>query len=91
MALVRVTAAWMAGHEPHAVSHLLLLERARRDHLGGSVGLVAYFAGEAAVHAIERVGVGAAVVLGVAVVAAVVWVQVRERRELREQEQKLER
>jgi membrane-associated protein len=86
MALVRVTAAWMAGmnHMPFRTFFLW-------NALGGvtwalSVGLVAYFAGDGAVHVIERFGVGAAVVLGLALVGAVAWVQLRERRELREQE-----
>jgi membrane-associated protein len=86
MALVRVTAAWMAG-----MNHMPFRTFFFWNALGGvtwalTVGLIAYYAGEAAVHVIERVGVGAAVVLGVAILALVVWVQVRERRELREQE-----
>jgi len=91
MALVRVTAAWMAG-----MKHMRFRTFFFRNALGAvswalSVGLVAYFAGEAAVHVIEKVGVGAAVVLGVAVVALVVWVQLRERRELRREEARVER
>lgn len=87
MALVRVTASWMAG-----MNHMPFRTFFFWNALGGitwalSVGLVAYYAGEAAVHVIERVGVGAAVALGALVVAAVVWVQLRERRELREQEE----
>lgn len=31
----RVTAAWMAGDQPHALANLPGLERARRGHLGG--------------------------------------------------------
>ena len=86
MALVRVTAAWMAG-----MNHMRFRTFFFWNALGAitwalSVGLVAYYAGEAAVHVIEKVGVGAAVVLGVAIVGVIVWVQVRERRELREQE-----
>jgi membrane protein DedA with SNARE-associated domain len=91
MALVRVTASWMAGmnHMPFRTFFLW-------NALGGvswalTVGLVAYFAGDGAVHVIQRFGVGAAVVLGVATVAAIVWVQLRERRELREQERRAER
>jgi membrane-associated protein len=85
MALVRVTAAWMAG-----MNHMPFRSFFVWNALGGltwalSVGLVAYFAGDAAVHVIERAGVGAAIALGVLIVAAVVWLQVRERRELREQ------
>lgn len=86
MALVRVTAAWMAGmnHMPFRTFFLW-------NALGGitwavTVGLVAYYAGEGAVHVIERFGVAAAVVLGLIVVALVVWFQLRERRELREQQ-----
>jgi membrane-associated protein len=84
LALVRVTAAWMAGMNrmPFRVFFLW-------NALGGiswalTVGLVAYFAGDAAVHLIERFGVVAAVVLAVGIVVAVVWVRRRERRELGE-------
>ena len=91
MALVRVTAAWMAG-----MNHMPFRTFFFWNALGGitwalSVGLVAYFAGEAAVHVIERAGVGAAVVLGAAIVGLVVWVQLRERRELRAEEARVER
>jgi membrane protein DedA with SNARE-associated domain len=91
MALVRVTAAWMAG-----MNHMPFRTFFFWNALGGitwalSVGLVAYFAGEAAVHVIERVGVGAAVVLGAAVVGLIVWMQLRERRELRAEERRRER
>lgn len=86
MALVRVTASWMAG-----MNHMRFRTFFLWNALGGiswaiTIGLVAYFAGNAAVHVIERVGVWAAVVLGVAIVGAVVWFQIRERRELREHE-----
>ncbi|HEX7292247.1 MAG TPA: DedA family protein [Conexibacter sp.] len=91
MALVRVTAAWMAG-----MNHMPFRTFFFWNALGGitwalSIGLLAYFAGEAAVHVIERVGVGAAVVLGLAIVALIVWVQRRERRELRREEARVER
>jgi membrane-associated protein len=88
MALVRVTAAWMAG-----MNHMPFRTFFFWNALGGitwalTVGLVAYWAGDAAVHVIERAGVGAAVALGVLLVAVVVWVQVRERRELRREQQR---
>jgi membrane-associated protein len=91
MALVRVTAAWMAGMNRMPFGAFFLW-----NALGGitwalSVGLVAYFAGEAAVHVIERVGVGAAIALGALVVGAVVWLQLRERRALRREEAHVER
>lgn len=91
VALVRVTAAWMAG-----MNHMPFRTFFFWNALGGitwalSVGLVAYFAGEAAVHVIERVRVGAAVVLGALVVGLIVWVQLRERRALRAEERRQER
>jgi membrane protein DedA with SNARE-associated domain len=87
MALVRVTAAWMAGMNEMPFRTFFLW-----NALGGitwaiGLGLLAYFAGEGAVHVIERFGVGAAVVMAAAIVAAVVWVQRRERRELREEDE----
>ncbi len=90
MALVRVTAAWMAG-----MNHMPFRTFFFWNALGAiswalTVGLVAYFAGNAAVHVIERAGVGAAIALGVAIVAAIVFVQVRERRELRREERAIE-
>jgi membrane protein DedA with SNARE-associated domain len=85
MALVRVTAAWMAGmnHMPFRVFFFW-------NALGGitwalAVGLLAYFAGDGAAHVIERFGVIAAVVLGLLTVGAVIWIQRRERTELSEQ------
>lgn len=82
MALVRVTAAWMAGmnHMPFRVFFVY-------NALGGimwatAIGLVAYFAGDGAVHVITQFGVGAAIAFGVAIVAALVWMRMRERREL---------
>ncbi len=84
MALVRVTAAWMAGmnHMPFRVFFFW-------NALGGitwaiTVGLVAYWAGDGAVHVIERFGIVAGVVITLGIVAAVVWLQRRERRELEE-------
>jgi membrane protein DedA with SNARE-associated domain len=86
VALVRVTAAWMAGMNRMRFRVFFLW-----NALGGitwalAVGLVAYFAGNGAVHAIERFGVVAAVLLGVLLVAAIVWVRRREREELEEDE-----
>ncbi len=84
IALVRVTAAWMAGmnHMPFRTFFLY-------NALGGiawaiSVGLVGYYAGAGAVHVITRFGVVAIVVLVVAGIAAFVWLRARERRHLRD-------
>ena len=87
LALVRVTAAWMAGmnHMPFRVFFFW-------NALGGitwalGIGLLAYIAGDGAAHVIERFGVIAAVVLALITVAGVVWVQRREREELEEQDE----
>jgi membrane-associated protein len=86
LALVRVTAAWMAGmnHMPFRVFFFW-------NALGGvtwalGIGLLAYVAGDGAAHVIERFGVIAAIVLALITVAGVVWVQRRERAELGEQQ-----
>ena len=84
MALVRVTAAWMAGMNEMPFRVFFFW-----NALGGiswaiAIGLVAYYAGDGVIHVIERFGVVAAIVLGVGLVAAVILVQRRERRELAE-------
>jgi membrane protein DedA with SNARE-associated domain len=87
VALVRVTAAWMAGMNRMPFRVFLFW-----NALGGitwalTVGLLAYLAGEGAVHVIERFGILAAVALFALTAAAFVWVQRRESRELRESEE----
>ncbi len=84
MALVRVTAAWMAG-----MNHMRFRTFFLWNALGGitwalAVGLVAYYAGDGAVHLIERFGVGAAVLVAIGLVAAFVVVRRREQRQLHE-------
>jgi membrane protein DedA with SNARE-associated domain len=87
MALVRVTAAWMAG-----MNHMRFRTFFLWNALGGitwavAIGLLAYFAGDGAVHLIERFGIGAAVVLAVGLVVAFVVVRRREQRALHEHDQ----
>lgn len=82
VALVRVTAAWMAG-----MNHMPFRQFFLYNALGGitwavAVGLVGYYAGAGAVHVITRFGVVAVIVL--ALVGALVYMRVRERRHLRE-------
>jgi membrane-associated protein len=88
VALVRVTAAWMAGmnHMPFRVFFFW-------NALGGitwaiAVGMLGYLAGNGAAHAIERFGVIAFVAIFAITVLAFVWFQRRERRELDEQEER---
>jgi membrane-associated protein len=87
IALVRVTAAWMAGMNrmPFRVFFLW-------NALGGitwaiTIGLLGYYVGAGILHVIERFGVGAAVVVAVLLVAWLVWSRRREARELDEVEE----
>lgn len=80
IALVRVAAAWLAG-----INHMRFREFFFWNALGGitwgvTFALVGYFGGKSAAHLIERFGVIAAIVLGVAVVGGIIWLKVRERR-----------
>jgi membrane protein DedA with SNARE-associated domain len=84
VALIRVTAAWLAG-----MNHMPFRQFFFYNALGGitwavAVGLVAYYLGDAAVHVITRVGVFAAVALAVAVVGGLIYLRLRERRHLRQ-------
>lgn len=87
IALVRVTAAWMAGMNrmPFRVFFLW-------NALGGitwaiTIGLLGYYVGAGILHAIERFGVVAAVLVAAAFVAWLVWSRRREREELDESEE----
>lgn len=80
VALVRVTAAWMAGGSGMPFRTFFFW-----NALGGitwaiAVGLIAYSLGEAGVHVLTRVGVVGAVVGLVVVVGLAVWLRRRERR-----------
>jgi len=79
VALVRVTAAWMAG-----ANHMPMRRFTFYNALGGvtwaaGVGLVAYALGEAGAHVLTKVGTVAAVAAGVATVAALLWLRRQER------------
>jgi len=84
VAVIRITAAWLAG-----MNHMPFRQFFFYNALGGitwatAIGLVAYFLGDAAVHVITRVGVVAAVVAAVALVAGLIYLRLRERRHLRQ-------
>jgi membrane protein DedA with SNARE-associated domain len=79
MALVRVTAAWMAGANRMPFRTFFLY-----NALGGvtwavAVGLIAYALGEAGAHVLTRVGTAGAVLAAILVVGALVWLRRRER------------
>jgi membrane protein DedA with SNARE-associated domain len=74
IALVRVAAAWLAGIN-HMPFHVFFFWNALGAITWGTTfGLVGYFGGTAAANVITRVGVYAAIAIGV---AAVVWLVVR--------------
>ncbi len=84
IALIRFATAWLAG-----INHMPFRVFFPWNALGGitwavTYGLVGYFGGNAVAHVLERVGVIAAVVLAVAVVAGFIYWRIRERRRSRE-------
>jgi membrane-associated protein len=81
VALVRIAAAWLAG-----INHMKFTHFFAWNALGGitwatAFGLAGYFGGNAAARVIEKVGIGAAIFLGVVIVVAIIVLKVRERRE----------
>jgi membrane-associated protein len=84
VAIVRIAAAWLAG-----INHMKFTHFFFWNALGGitwatTFGLVGYFGGKAAANAIEKFGVYAGIALGVAIVAGLVWLKLRERRAVHE-------
>jgi membrane protein DedA with SNARE-associated domain len=80
VALVRVSAAWMAGISEMRFTHFFFWNALGGISWATTVGLVAYFAGHAAANAINKAGVFAAIGLGVMIVGTVAYVKIRERR-----------
>jgi membrane protein DedA with SNARE-associated domain len=83
VAIVRIAAAWLAG-----INHMKFTHFFFWNALGGitwatTFGLVGYFGGHAAARVIERFGVFAAIALGALLVVGLVYMRVRERREIR--------
>ncbi len=84
IALIRFATAWLAG-----INHMPFRVFFPWNALGGitwavTYGLVGYFGGNAVAHVLEKVGVIAAIVLAIAVVAGFIYFRIRERRRDRE-------
>jgi membrane protein DedA with SNARE-associated domain len=80
VALLRIWAAWLAGIAGMRWRSFLLW-----NALGGIgwavfFGLLGYWGGEATAHLVARLGVGAAVVIGLAFVGVWAWLHLRQRR-----------
>jgi membrane protein DedA with SNARE-associated domain len=80
VALLRVVVAWMAGINEMPATHFLLWNALGGITWATTVGLVGYFAGNAAAKAINQFGVYAAIALGVVLVGGLLWLRAREKR-----------
>ncbi len=83
IALVRFAAAWLAGINEMRFRQFFFWNALGGITWGVTFGLVGYFGGSAAATAISSFGIYAAVALGVLVVAAYVYIKLRERRTAR--------
>ena len=86
IAVLRITAAWMAGISHMTWWRFLLYNAAGGILWATLIGLVAYYSGQAAADAIQTYGLIAAVVVVVGIVAFVVGLRWWERRMLGEEE-----
>ena len=80
IALIRFATAWLAGINEMPFPTFFAWNAAGGITWALTYGLVGYYGGDAVAHVLERVGIIAAIVLGVAIVVAIVVWQVRERR-----------
>jgi membrane protein DedA with SNARE-associated domain len=80
IALVRVATAWLAGIDEMKFTHFFFWNAAGAITWALAYGLLAYYGGHAAAHVLSQVGVGAAIALGVVVVAGFIYMKVREHR-----------
>jgi membrane protein DedA with SNARE-associated domain len=81
---LRIASAWLAGMNNMAWPTFLFWNALGGICWAASVGLGAYYLGHTFEKIITGVGIWAAVAVGVAIVAFLVWRHVRERRHLRE-------
>jgi membrane protein DedA with SNARE-associated domain len=84
IALIRVATAWLAG-----INHMRFPVFFLWNAFGGitwaiTFGLVGYFGGHAAAHVLSQVGIAGAIVLGVMLVAVLIYPKWREHRQRKE-------
>jgi membrane protein DedA with SNARE-associated domain len=80
IALIRVATAWLAGINRMPFKEFFLWNAFGGITWGVTFGLVGYFGGHAAAKVLSQIGIAGAVVLGLMIVGAIVYVRVRERR-----------
>jgi membrane protein DedA with SNARE-associated domain len=90
IALIRFATAWLAGINGMRFITFFLWNAAGAITWATTYGLVGYFGGNAVAHVLEKVGIIAAIVLAVAVVAGFVYFEVRKRRAEKRLETELE-
>jgi membrane protein DedA with SNARE-associated domain len=84
IALIRFATAWLAGINEMPLRVFFPWNAAGGITWAITYGLVGYYGGDAVAHVLERVGIIAAIVLGVAIVGGLVYMKVRERRARRQ-------
>ncbi len=80
IALVRVATAWLAGINEMPFPRFFAWNALGATSWALAYGLLGYFGGNAAAHVLEKVGVGAAIALGAALVAGLIYWKLREHR-----------
>jgi membrane protein DedA with SNARE-associated domain len=80
VSLVRVVVAWMAGINEMAFPRFFFWNALGGITWAATVALVIYYGGKSAKHVISTVGVAGAIALGVALVAGLIFLKLRERR-----------
>jgi membrane protein DedA with SNARE-associated domain len=80
IALVRFVVAWLAGIDEMPFRTFFFWNALGAVSWTVTYGLVGYYGGSGIADVITKVGIGAAVVVGVALVAGLVWLKLRERR-----------
>jgi membrane protein DedA with SNARE-associated domain len=80
IALIRFATAWLAGINGMRLRTFFLWNAAGGITWAITYGLAGYYGGNAVAHVMERVGIVAAIALGVAVVGGVIYAKLRARR-----------
>lgn len=83
IALIRFATAWLAGIDRMPLRTFFLWNASGGVTWAVTYGLAGYYGGEAVAHVLERAGIVAAILLGVAIVVLLVVVRLRERRAAR--------